>query len=75
MARDDQVCKPFDERFSLQLILQSPNARMIHGENGVSQKRSERAGVSLHFSDTLKTTGEIHLAAGNFKSPDSLDGP
>ncbi len=65
---DDQVLQAIDERFSLQLILQSAKPPVIHGENGVSQKAVGAGRASHYISLTrLKTTGEIQLGGRKFQ--------
>lgn len=65
---DDQVLQAIDERFSLQLMLQSAKPPVIHGENGVSQKADGPGRASHYISLTrMKTTGEIQLGGRKFQ--------
>jgi predicted secreted hydrolase len=65
---DDQALRATDDRFSLNLILQSAKPPVIHGENGVSQKADGPGRASHYISLTrLNTSGEIQLGGRKFQ--------
>jgi predicted secreted hydrolase len=63
----DQLLEAVDERFSLNLKLDSEKPPVIHGENGISQKSESPGHASHYFSLTrLKTTGTIQLGGKSY---------
>ena len=46
---EDETLQAIDNRFTLAVTLRSEKPPVIHGENGVSQKAKERAGLRIIF--------------------------